>query len=76
MSSELRECESQALRLPPEERAVLAERLIASLDALDEAENESLWLAEADRRYREYTKGVISARDAQDVLREARSAIR
>lgn len=76
MSPELKDCEAQALRLRPEERAALAERLIASLDALDEAENERLWLAEADRRYKEYGTGGIPARDAADVLREARSAIR
>lgn len=76
MSTELKDCEAQALRLRPEERAVLAERLIASLDALGEAENERLWLAEADRRYQEYRKGAITARVAEDVLREARSAIR
>ena len=34
------------------------------------AENEELWLEESERRYREYKKGNISARLAEDVLRE------
>ena len=76
MSPDLKECEIQALKLPPKERAVLAEHLIASLDTLDDSENERLWLEEADRRYQEYKKGNIAARSAEDVLREARSAIK
>ena len=76
MSPDLKECEAQALKLHPKERAALAEHLIASLDTLDDAENERLWLEEADKRYQEYKKGNIPARPAQDVLRDARSAIR
>ena len=76
MSPELKECEAQALRLAPKERAALAEHLIASLATLDDAQNEQLWLEEADRRYHEYKKGNISARRADEVLRDARTAIR
>lgn len=75
MSLHLTDCEAQALQLPPAERAALAEHLIASLDALDEAHNEQLWVEEADRRYREYKNGNIPARSAQDVLHDARAAI-
>lgn len=76
MSTELMECEAQALQLPPAERATLAEHLIVSLDTLDSAQDEQLWLEEADRRYHEYKKGRISARCAEDVLHEARVAIK
>ncbi len=75
MSPELEKCEAQALKLPPKERAALAEHLIASLDALEDAENERLWLTEADARYQEYRKGNISARPAEHVIGDARSAI-
>ena len=75
MSPELKEFETQALKLESQDRAILAEHLIASLDDLDIAENERLWLEEADRRYREYKKGTITARSAEDVLREARAAL-
>ncbi len=75
MSPNLKECEAQALKLHPKERAALAEHLIASLDALDDAENERLWLEEAARRYQEYKNGSMAARSADDVLRDARSAI-
>ena len=76
MSPDLKECEAQALRLPPKERATLAEHLIASLDNLDDAENERLWLEEAERRYQEYKKSNIPSRPADDVLRDARLAIK
>jgi hypothetical protein len=76
MSPDLKKCESQALKLQPKDRAMLAEHLIASLDTLDEAENERLWLEEADRRYQQYKKGGIPARSAGDVVRDARSAIK
>ena len=76
MLPDLKECEAQALRLPPKERATLAEHLIASLDNLDDAENEYLWLEEAERRYQEYKKSNILSRPAEDVLRDARLAIK
>ena len=76
MSPELMECEAQALLLSPPQRATLAEHLIASLDKIDDAQNEELWIGEADRRYQEYKKGSISARSADDALRDARMAIK
>jgi len=62
MCPTLSEIEEQALKLPSSERAVLAHRLIASLDETDEAEIERLWVEEAERRYQEYKKGRISSR--------------
>ncbi len=76
MSPQLMECEAQALKLPPADRATLAERLIASLDNLDDRQNERLWIDEADRRYREYKSGNITARSAEEVLGDARDAIK
>jgi putative addiction module component (TIGR02574 family) len=76
MSPDLKQCEAHALKLTPKERAILAEHLISSLDSLEVPENENLWVEEADRRYKEYRKGRISARPAKDVLRNARTAIR
>lgn len=75
MSPLLIEFEAVALKLPPADRATLAERLIASLDELSDEQNEQLWLDEADRRYRKYKTGMLSSRSAEDVLRDARAAI-
>ena len=76
MPTQLMECEAQALKLSPADRATLAERLIASLDDLNEQQNEQLWIDEADRRYREYKSGKITARSAEEVLSDARDAIK
>lgn len=76
MSPDLKKCETQALKLSPKERATLAMHLIASLDELDDSENEQFWLEEANRRYEEYNKGKIQSRSAEDVLRDARTAIK
>ena len=75
MSSKVDDLETQARQLPLKERAQLAERLIASLDELDEAESERLWAEEAVRRYQEYKKGNIPSRPAVDVMRDARAKI-
>ena len=76
MSPDLQECENQVMSLPVNDRATLANRLIASLDVLTDSENEQLWLSEAERRYQEYKNGSISARPAVNVLRDARLSIK
>ena len=76
MSPLLMECEMQALKLEPKDRAALATHLIASLDELTEVQIEELWIAESERRYRAYKDGRLAGRLAEDVLRDARLAIR
>lgn len=76
MEQDLKQCEVQALKLAPKDRAILAERLISSLDLINESENEQMWLEEAERRYQGYRKGEISSRPSRDVLRDARTAIK
>ena len=48
MSTE--ELEVEALKLAPQERARLAEKLLESLENLSEDENAKLWAEEAKRR--------------------------
>jgi putative addiction module component (TIGR02574 family) len=55
MSMTIDELEAAALELSAEERARLAERLIASLGA--ENEIEEAWVEEAERRYEELRSG-------------------
>ena len=76
MSPGLKECEVQALRLPVDERAVLAEHLIESLDSLDDVENERLWIEEAERRYHEYRQGRVSSKLAAEAIRNARTQVK
>lgn len=60
-----------ALGLPVEERAVLAERLLASLDDLDEREWDRLCGEEAARRFAACRGGVTQVRAAEDVYERA-----
>lgn len=76
MTLDLKEFETSALKLPVAERAALAERLIESLDVLDDAENERIWVEEAERRYQAYKQGRFCARPATDAIQDARAQIR
>ena len=67
--------ESEALKLKPQARAELAEKLLRSLEDLPEEEIERLWVREAIRRDAELDSGAASMRDAEDVFRDARSRI-
>lgn len=60
-----------ALNLPINDRAALAERLLASLDDLDELESDRLWGEEAERRLAAYRDGTATAHRADDVYARA-----
>jgi len=68
--------EHDALRLPPEDRAKLAQKLLLSLDTLSEKELEQAWLMEADRRAREIDRGETQPIPAEEVRRKTRSLLR
>lgn len=76
MTSPARQIESKALKLPPRDRARLAERLISSLDDKEDADAEKLWVREAERRLDELRAGKVKGRPAASVFRKARSALR
>jgi len=70
------EIEAEALKLDPKARARLAERLLASLEALSDQENERLWAEEADQRDADWGSGRGTARPAAEVLRDARAKLK
>lgn len=76
MSPDFKKCEASALKLSASERAALAERLIASLDALDTAETERLWVEEAEARYQAYKKGELPGRPALEAIESLRKSLR
>ena len=49
--------EQEALNLPLDDRAQLAQKLLLSLDTLSEEERDDVWLTEASRRARELDRG-------------------
>ena len=74
MSISIEEVEAQALLLSPEDRAQLADKLLASLAS--DADVEDAWSAEAERRLAELECGAISGIPVQDAIARARDTIR
>ena len=73
---DLAEVLKNALSLDVDDRAALAERLLASLDDLGEQEADRLWAEEARRRLEEYRAGRVGTADARDVARKAQELFR
>jgi putative addiction module component (TIGR02574 family) len=75
MPQSLPEIEENALQLSAEDRARLAVRLLSSLEEATEspAGIESLWIAEAERRFRELRDGVVPGIPAKEVFAEFRN---
>ncbi len=78
MSGPFEKVEAEALELPPCERALLARRLIASLDCAGEepTEVERAWEEEIHRRVDEYRSGAVQAVPALEVFARARARLR
>ena len=74
--ADLAEIVRTALSLNADERAALAEKLLASLDDLDEKESERLWAEEAMVRLEEYRGGRAGVADALDVAKKAEKLLR
>ena len=75
MAHSLPEIEKDALRLPAEDRARLALRLLSTLEGTTESpeEIEKLWIAEAERRFQELRDGVVQGVPAREVFAELRT---
>ena len=71
----LNEIEAEIKKLNLKDRAALAKWIVESLDELSEAEVETLWVEEAERRLDELERGQLSEIPAKEVLRRAKAAI-
>jgi putative addiction module component (TIGR02574 family) len=65
-----------ALSLPVQERAQLAEQLLSSLDTLSESEIEQLWFQEAARRASEMDQGLAERIPAEIMRQEAQALLK
>jgi len=65
-----------ALRLNVQDRAALAQRLLASLEDWSEEEVDRLWADEAQRRLEEYRAGRAIAVPAEEVVKKAERLFR
>ena len=68
-----KEIMSAAMALSPDEREMLAEDLMASLDAEDQETIDRLWAEEAERRNKEIEDGIVQAIPGEEVMRRLRS---
>ncbi|MBQ0753400.1 MAG: addiction module protein [Gammaproteobacteria bacterium] len=73
---DLQKIENEALHLPKEERALLVQRLVLSLESPSEEELKSDWLLEARRRADELDNGSTQAVSGDDVVKKARALIK
>jgi putative addiction module component (TIGR02574 family) len=76
MSKSVAELEREARRLSEQERALLAQHLIASIDPGQDVDAEAAWLEEAERRYQAYRQGKLTAKPVDQVFREAKSQLK
>lgn len=67
--------EQEALHLPVEDRALLAEKLLLSLDNLSKQEAEKLWAIEAQRRAAEINNGAVQLVSAEEVERRIQAIL-
>jgi len=72
----LQRIEDEALHLPKEERALLIQKLVLSLESPSREELRSGWLLEARRRAQELDDGSVQAVSSEDVMRKAKALIK
>jgi len=73
---DLSELLKTALTLDVQDRAALAEKLLASLEELSEEDADRLWAEEAQRRLEEYRAGRAATVPASEVARKAERLFR
>lgn len=76
MATNVERLAEQAMKLPSESRARLADLLVESLDADELGRIDQLWLTEAKRRRDEVRGGIVDTIASDEVRRRVRGAIR
>ena len=66
----------QAMDLPAESRARLADLLVESLDAVELGPIDRLWITEAKRRRDEVRSGRVEAIPGDEALKKVRDIVR
>lgn len=65
----------EALALPSEARALLADRLVESLDPAEDGYIRQLWMREARRRVDEVRRGEVKTVPAEEAFAQVRQTI-
>jgi putative addiction module component (TIGR02574 family) len=64
---------TEALRIPPEERALIAERLITSLDSPADLDVEAAWQQEVQKRLAAIDRGEVALMSWEEARQKLRS---
>jgi hypothetical protein len=75
MATTVENLAEQAMQLPTEARARLAEMLVESLDTADLTQLDRLWIAEAKRRRDEVRNGDTETVSGEEALRSVRDSL-
>jgi len=76
MATTVEKLAEQAMNLPTESRARLADILVESLDAGELGHIDRLWLAEAKRRRDEVRSGRVETVPGDEALQKVRDVVR
>lgn len=76
MATTVEKLAEQAMSLPSESRARLADLLVESLEGEDLGQIEQLWVTEAKRRRDEVHNGTVEPVNGEEALREVRDSLR
>lgn len=76
MATTVEKLVEQAMTLPSESRARLADLLVESLDADELGRIDQMWAAEAIRRRDEVRAGLVETVPCEEALRKVRDCIR
>ena len=76
MAMTLEQISLEVLGLPTKHRALLAEKILQSLDHETEPNVKKLWQEEVDRRWREIQDGAVTCIPAEEVMREAYASLK
>jgi hypothetical protein len=74
MSLSVEEIAEEALSLPSEARVLLADRLVESLDPVEDEKIRRLWAKEAVRRRDEVRSGRVKTIPGREALKRVRKA--
>jgi hypothetical protein len=75
MAITVEELTEAVLSLPSEARALLADRLVESLDPAQDSEIQALWVAEATRRRDEIRSGAVAPIPGPEALARVRRIV-
>lgn len=76
MSSDLKELTERAMQLPPDDRVVLAESLLLTIDEAHDRSVDEATMAMLERRLRDFDEGKVKGIPAEQVFRQLRETLK